>query len=137
MAALADAGGEIGRGVTLEADRENAPRRRRDAGLQKIGGALCEELGLPRTGAGDDRAVVGGADHLDRVRFEGVDTDRLPIVGSNPSRKHRHGQSRRRHLAIWLRSSESNGGMSSRKALVLMWVSAARCVAGLLFVMKW
>ncbi|HTO29445.1 MAG TPA: hypothetical protein VL017_12700 [Devosia sp.] len=90
MAPLRYARREINCGITLEADRQNAARARRGAGLEQIGGPLRQQFGLAGAGARDNGAIVPGSHDIERVRFKCGDTDRLPLIWANPPRQDCH-----------------------------------------------
>jgi hypothetical protein len=57
MAALADTLPEVSRRITLEGDSQDAARRRARTGLEQVGRALSEQLGLARTRTGQNRPM--------------------------------------------------------------------------------
>ena len=71
---------EIGRRVPFEADREDALGCRRRPGLEQIGRALSEEVGLARARSGVERADL-----------ELVYANRLPIFSPHPARQYYSG----------------------------------------------
>jgi hypothetical protein len=137
MAARAHPRGEVGRGVALIADRQDALRRQRAPSLQEVGRTLRQQLRLARARPGDHRAVVFGTDDEHRVGLQLVDAAGAPVVGSYAAAEHSHGQSRRRDLATCARTSARIGGIFALRSFGAMCASAARCIAGLLRVRKW
>jgi hypothetical protein len=79
MATFADPRREIAGGVPLETYREDALWRSSYASLQHISGSLSQQLCFAGAGTGDDRSIVCGANYLEGVLLEFVDTDGAPV----------------------------------------------------------